>query len=428
MNILYDIAFVVFLFFYLPVFLFRGKRRKGIFIRLGFYPKQLRMELKDKNNIWFHAVSVGEVLAAAPLIKALHEGYPGYRVVLSVVTETGYCAAKKILPDNDIALYLPFDLTFIVRKVIGYIRPVFLIITETELWPNLILSAHSMKIKVFLVNGRISDKSFRRYRAIKGLLFPVMECVDIFCMQTREYARRIESLGACRDRIAVLGNMKFDSACQGDVSDEYVKFLTNALCLEPGQRLIVAGSTHRGEEEMILGAYAQLKESHAGLRIIIAPRHIERYREIACLVRRSGLEPVFFSRLRDEALISPDQVVIVDIIGMLKAVYSIAYLVFVGGSLIKHGGQNMVEPAVFAKPIILGPHTFNFRDIVAMFLEQEAVMIAEDRACLKNIMSCLLRDKVMAETLGQKAALVVKSNTGAAQRILHIIENETVFL
>ncbi|MDD5504249.1 MAG: 3-deoxy-D-manno-octulosonic acid transferase [Candidatus Omnitrophica bacterium] len=428
MNILYDIAFIFFLFFYLPVFFLKRRKREGILIRLGFYPKSLKALLADKKNIWVHAVSVGEVLAAGPLIKALHENRPGYRVVLSVVTETGYRAAKKILPDKDIALYLPFDLSFIVKKALGYVRPVLLILMETELWPNLILFAHKMKVKVFLVNGRISDKSFKKYRVIRSLLSPAVKRVGAFCMQTQEYAERIKFLGAPAEKIKVTGNMKFDGVFQGGISSGGCAGpLAEALNIEPGQRLIVAGSTHQGEDELILNAWANLKKNHTGLKLVIVPRHIERCQDIARLVRRLGCQPVFFSRLQKGARVSSGQVVVVDVIGILSSIYGIAYMVFVGGSLVRRGGHNIVEPAALSKPIILGPHTFNFRDMVAVFLEKEAVVIAKDGSSLERIMEGLLKDETRAERLGQKAALVVKSNTGAAQRTLRIIEHEAIF-
>ena len=412
----------------MPLFLFKKRRRKGIGIRLGIYNRDLISRLAGRKNIWVHAVSVGEVIAVAPLIENIRQRYPEYRIVFSTVTETGNSAARKILLKDDIDLYLPFDLSFITRKVIGYIRPVFLILTETELWPNLILTAHKMNVKIFLVNGRISDSSFRRYKIARLFLAPALRNINLLCMQTQEHKERMVLLGAYRSRAAISGNMKFDSAFLDDISDRHREILRETLCLRSGERLIVSGSTHPGEEEMVLRAYNKLKAQFPGLRLIIAPRHIERAHDIMNIVQRLHLDAVFFSRLSEENQVVSGHVVIIDIIGRLKDLYSIADIVFVGGSLVRKGGQNMIEPAVFAKPIVLGPYTHNFRDIVNIFLEKHAVMIAESQGSLTGVIEGLMKDKDLAKSLGQRARLVVESNRGAAERTLRLIENEGVFL
>ena len=428
MNILFNIAFALFLFFYMPLFIFKKRRRKCICIRLGIYSKDLVSRLSSRKNIWIHAVSVGEVIAAAPLVKNIRQRYPEYRIVLSTVTETGNSAARKILSKDDIDLYLPFDLSFITRKVMDYIKPAFLVLTETELWPNLILTAHEMNVKVVLVNGRISDSSFKRYKIVRPFLVSVLRNIDLLCMQTQEYGQRMVLLGARRTRVVISGNMKFDSAFLGDVSDQHREILRQTLCLHSGEQLIVAGSTHPGEEDIILSAYNKLQIQFPELRLIIAPRHIERAHDIMNAVQRLRLDAVFFSRLPKESRTVSAHVVIIDVIGRLKDIYSIADIVFVGGSLVRKGGQNMIEPAVFAKPIILGPYTHNFRDIVDMFLEKQAVMIAESEGPLVGVIEGLLKDKDSAKRLGQKARSVVESNRGAAERTLRFIENEGVFL
>ena len=428
MNILFNIAFALFLFFYAPLFIFKKRRRKGIRIRLGIYSKDLISRLASRKNIWIHAVSVGEVIAAAPLIENIRQRHIGYRIILSTVTETGNSAARKILLKDDIDLYLPFDLSFITRKVMGYIKPVFLILTETELWPNLILAAHKMNSKIFLVNGRISDSSFKRYRIAKALLAPVLRNIDLLCMQTQEYKERIVSLGAHRSRTVVSGNMKFDSAFLDDVSDQHREMLKEILCLHSGERLMVAGSTHPGEEDIMLSAYNKLKTQFTGLRLIIAPRHIERAHDITQIAKRLRLESALFSCLAKGGRVSPENIIILDVIGKLKDIYSIAEIVFVGGSMVKRGGQNIVEPAVFAKPIVVGPYTYNFRDIIDMFLEKQAVMIAETEGFLVGVIDGLLKDRDLAKRLGQRARSVVESNRGAAERTLRFIENEGVFL
>ncbi len=397
-------------------------------MRLGIYSSDLVSRLAGRKNIWIHAVSVGEVIAVAPLIENIRQRHPGCRIVFSTVTETGNSAAKKILLKDDIDLYLPFDLSFITRKVIDYIKPVFLVLTETELWPNLILTAHKMNVKIFLVNGRISDSSFRRYKIARPFLASALRNIDLLCMQTEEYGQRMALLGAHRSRVAVSGNMKFDSAFLDDISDQRREILRQTLCLHSGERLMVAGSTHPGEEDIILSAYNKLKTQFPQLRLIMAPRHIERAHDIMNIVERLQLDAVFFSRLSEANRAVSAHVVIFDVIGRLKDLYSIADIVFVGGSLVRKGGQNMIEPAVFAKPIVLGPYTHNFRDIVDMFLEKQAIVIAESEESLVVVIEGLLKDKDSAKRLGQKARSVVESNRGAAERTLKAIENEGIFL
>jgi 3-deoxy-D-manno-octulosonic-acid transferase len=433
MNILYDIAFVFFLFFYAPVFFFKKRKRHGIGLRLGFYPKELINKLSGRKNIWIHAVSVGEVIAVSPLVKAMREKYPAHRIVFTTVTETGNTAAQKILSNNDIALYLPFDLGFIVGRVISFIRPCLLVITETELWPNLIMRPSEYRIKVFLVNGRISDSSFKKYKIVKPLLSSIIKKIHLACMQTTSDKNRILRLGAVNRKTVVLGNMKFDSALLNICSGHERQHLQEVLNLN-GQ-LIVAGSTHKGEEEIILEIYKKLKIKFPGIVLVIAPRHIERAIEIAHIADREGLKSLYFSKImtanypaKAAPTAYPDSVIILDVIGMLKNLYSLAEIVFIGGSLVKKGGQNIIEPAVFSKPVIIGPYTHNFRDIVEMFLREEAVIIVKSKAMLLNKLDLLLKDETLCSRLGRKARLVVETNKGIAEQTLSLIENENVFL
>ena len=433
MYIIYDIVFVVFLFFYVPIFFFKKRKRHGIGLRLGFYPKELINKLSGRKNVWVHAVSVGEVMAVWPLVKAIHEKYPAYRIVFTTVTETGNTAAKKILSENDIALYLPFDLSFIVGRVISFIRPCLLVITETELWPNLIMCASKYRIKIFLVNGRISDSSFKKYKIVKPLLSPIVKKINLSCMQTTSDKNKILHLGVADRKIVVLGNMKFDSALLNICSGHERQHLQEALNLN--KQLIVAGSTHKGEEEIILEIYKKLKIKFPAIALVIAPRHIERATEIAQIADREGLKPLYLSKImtvnypvKAAPPVYPDSVIILDVIGMLNSLYSLAEIVFIGGSLVEKGGQNIIEPAVFSKPVIIGPYTHNFRDIVEMFLREKAVVVVKSKSMLFNELNLLLKDEMLCSRLGRKARLVVEANRGIAEKTLSLIENENVFL
>jgi 3-deoxy-D-manno-octulosonic-acid transferase len=433
MSIIYNIAYIVFLFFYVPVFFLRKRKRHGIGLRLGLYSKEIIKELADKKNIWVHAVSVGEVFAVSALVKSMHKRYPGYRIIFTTVTETGNAAAKKILEKDDVALYLPFDISFVIKRVLYYIKPRCIIITETELWPNLISCAHNKGIKIFLVNGRISDKSFKRYMLIKPLLQPLLRRIDLSCMQTQEGRNRASRLGAFTDSVVVSGNMKFDSAFLGNPPQSGGDSLKHALGIGTGKRIIVAGSTHKGEEAVVLDTFRRLVKQYPDIILVLAPRHIERAREVARQAEKNNFRTMYFSEAikkqgGSNQRISCDSIIIVDVIGQLKGLYSIAEIVFIGGSLVRKGGQNMIEPAVFAKPIVLGPYTDNFRDIVDVFLKENAVMIAKSKHMFFNIIESLLADKFLGRCLGERARHVVDSNTGSTERTLNSIENKKAFL
>ncbi len=429
MSIIYNIIFILFAFFYLPLFLFKGKRRQGIALRFGIYPLKLVKSLSEKKNLWVHAVSVGEIMAVLPLIKQIREKHPDYRVVITTVTETGSIAAEKIKTSDEIAVFLPFDITFIIKKVIRYIAPAALIIVETELWPNLIRMIAGSGVKVFLVNGRISDNSLSRYRLIKPLLKKLLARISLLFMQTEDQKSRIISLGAEASIVTVPGNIKFDSVFSGDTLQYDEEKIRLSLCLDTHDKLFIAGSTHPGEEEIMLRSFAGLKEEFSGLRLLIAPRHIERVKEMQRLITDQGLTPVLISTLSAESpKISAEDILILDTIGQLRSLYSIAEIVFVGGSLVKRGGQNMIEPAALAKPILLGPYTYNFHDIVEMLLKNNAAITVKDTRMLTESLRRLLTGAVLRDSLGQNARQVVHSNRGATARILQSIEDEKVFL
>jgi 3-deoxy-D-manno-octulosonic-acid transferase len=414
MGIIYNIAFIIFAIFYIPVFIFKKKKRQGMRMRLGLYPAKLIKELSKKKNIWVHAVSIGEVMAVSPLISMLRKEYPDYRLVITTVTESGNKVAKKLAQEGEIVLFLPFDITSAVKRVISYIRPHLMIIAETELWPNLIRSCAKNNISMVIVNGRISDKSFKRYSIIRFMLKPLFKKIKLFLMQSEFDRDRIAYLGADSSKIKVTGSMKFDSALTIILSDDDKAKLRSALNLKASERLFIAGSTNPGEEEIILSAYKTLKREFDNLKLLIAPRHIERTPEIERLISESDFTPVRFSqRTTDNGKRTTKHIFILDTIGQLKSLYSIADVVFVGGSLIKKGGQNILEPAIFAKPIIFGPHMFNFRDIAELFLKDGAAIMVEDADSIKRSVGAILKDDSLRNSLCQKSREIVEKNRGA---------------
>ncbi len=423
MYVIYQVFYVIFLIFYVIAFLFKRRRREGIAMRFGIYSDELKEKLSKGKNIWIHAVSVGEVMTAKTLVDKLKEDLTQYAVVVSTVTETGNSVAKKIMPKEAILTYLPLDLTFVVERVIKLIKPALFVIIETEIWPNLIRTLHKNRVPVVLSNGRISPNSYRWYKSVKPLLKNILDCISTFLMRTKEDAERIISVGAQEAKVTVVGNMKFDNA---DFSiDEERKQQVHKLLDLSNRKLIVAGSTHPGEEDVLLEAYSELKERHNNLSLLIAPRHIERSEKLIKLIKSYGFTAVKISQLSTKYAVGStqyDPIYILDTMGQLRLFYSLAWVVFVGGSLVRHGGQNMIEPAFFGKPIIFGPHTFNFKDVASSFLEEKAALLVKGRMTLMETIEMLYENETFAKETGKRAQEIVRINQGAVSKTLNSIK------
>ena len=388
-------------------------------MRLGFFPQSVINKLKGRKVIWLHAVSVGEVQAVDILVKDLKQQYPDFLLIISTVTKTGNLIARKLIEPQGLVIYSPLDIGFIVRKVIGLINPQAFIITETEIWPNLITNLTKKGTAAILINGRISLASFKGYKTIRPFLKGVLSKFSLFCMQTKEDAQRIIELGADENRVKITGNMKFDS--QKPVTSNQKP----DLGLSAEEKLFLAGSTHRGEEKIILQVYRELIKSHPNLRLLLAPRHIERTQEVEGLIARFGFKPqrvsqLFFNARRTTH--DAQRVLILDTIGQLKALYARADIVFIGGSLIRHGGQSPIEPAVFSRPILFGPYMSNFSNIAKAFLNKKAAMLVVDAQQLKNSCLSLLDSPALGEELGNRAKEVLEENRGATLRNMELIK------
>ena len=421
---IYDIFFFGFSIIYLPYLVIKGKAHEDFAQRFGELPAAVR-DVSASRPLWIHAVSVGEVMAARNFIEKLAVKFPGRKIVVSTTTKTGSLIARKILNENIPKFYFPLDFSFVVKKALDRINPAVLIVMETEIWPNLILELSGRKIPVVLVNGRISERSYRGYRRIKFLFARVLKKITHFSMQTTADAERIIALGAPRANVKVTGNMKFDtSLSEGENGDRHLFSLLENRCLSPfsplregGGELIIAGSTHSGEEEVILDAYGALAGEFGNLRLLIAPRHIDRAGAVKRLVRKAGFIPVLLSETKvPEAGHSGKAVFILDTHGELSQLYSIATIVVMGGSLIKRGGHNIVEPARFGKPIVFGPFMFNFRDMAGLFLENEAALQVKDAGELSDALRSLLKDREKRDSLGCAAKKLIDENTGATER------------
>lgn len=422
MFILYDLIFLIFAIIYLPLYLFKKKFHTGFLLRLGFLPRDLAFN----RPIWIHAVSVGEALSVRNLIDELKRIYPEKKIVVSTITATGNKIAQGITKKDDFVTYLPLDFSFIVRSVIERIKPSLFIIAETEIWPNLIRYLYRKGIPVVIVNGKISDKSYRGYLTIKFLLKPILTKVSLFCVQTEEDARRLINLGVLSSKIQVTGNMKFDIADFPDFKNNSQGLIRKRLRLDSQEKVFVAGSTHPGEEKIILDVYKDLLTEFAGLRLLLAPRHPERTPEVAALVKRFDFAPINISLLEKmggQETNNPT-VFILDTVGELLSFYAIADIVFVGGSLVKNiGGHNILEPASLAKPVLFGPYMFKSPDIVKVFLENQAALLVRNQNELKEKIKYLLLHPEQINALAKAAKEIISQNQGASQRNLKAIKD-----
>lgn len=406
MFFIYDVLYFLGFIFYLPVLFLRGKLHGGFKQRFAFFGEELKYRLSQKPNIWFHAVSVGEVLAIVQLVEKLRLSHPDCQMVISTVTPTGYGLAMKRFKKQDIVIFAPLDIGWIVQRFIRAIRPEIFIIAETEIWPNLLTALARVDVPMVMVNGRISDRSFYQYKKFRFLFCDALKAFRAFCMQSVRDADRIIALGAVPKNVIVSGSMKFD-----DVSLEE-KITLSSIGLKEDAMLWVAGSTHSKEEKIVVDVFQKLKQKFPLLSLVIVPRHIDRADEICGIVRASGLGAVKFSSAQSSGT-DCGAVMVVDTIGHLKSFYRLATVVFVGKSLAGFGGQNIIEPAFFSKPVVVGPHMQNFAEIMDIFLDARAMIQIQEEGQLFEALSKLLESAELRNSLGQRAFLTVTKNQGA---------------
>jgi len=469
---LYDFLLLGFCFGQLPRFLFEyfttAKYKEDLLQRFGVYSPAVRRQFHPGKSAWIHAVSVGEVVAATPLIRELSVRHPELPLTISTVTRTGREMVKKSLGPKNQSLFLPFDFRWITERAMSLIHPRFLLLTETEVWPNLIQSADRRAIPVMIINGRISSRSYERYRLVRSLLRPVLARIRIFGMQSSRDAARIIQLGADPKRVFVTGNLKFDQA-NTKISKAEQDDLAQCLRLPPRAPVLMAGSTHRGEEEVIIEVYRHLLTHFPDLVLLIAPRYLPEIPAIEAKCSQEGLfserkthlwkgesrksvnagsmadgqrdgesrKPVNAGSMadgqRDREALKPvnasrradgqiGRVIILDTIGELSRMYSLATVVFVGGSLVPVGGHNMLEPAMYGKPILFGSHVDNFREISQLLKNCGAGFEAKSKEELKGYLEGLLQDQVRRDAAARSAVQVVEENRGATQKTMELIE------
>ncbi len=413
MYVLYNLFLTIATVALFPVILFKlitvPKYRGGMTQKLGRLRKSVLTVIKGTRPIWVHAVSVGEVMAAHPLIRELKKKYPDRKLILSTVTVTGNYTARRRVPEADAVFYFPFDFPCIVRRVIRGINPLIVLVAETELWPNFFRELKRSGIPSAVINGRISPKSHKNYQKFKKLFSRVFDNVDLFCMQSEADAGRIKDIGADPLKVMVTGNLKFDQKLPVRMSAP--------LAIASGKKVITAGSTHKGEEAALLDIFKRLRWKYPDLILIIAPRHPERFDEVEGLINRAGYDCQRRTKLKGPV----KDVLLLDTIGELRSFYSLGDIAFVGGSLVKVGGHNLVEPAAMKKPVIFSRYMFNFKEISEALLSAGGGIMVKDKEELYVQIDNLLSDKELARSMGERAFSVIEMNSGAAQKTIDAV-------
>ena len=432
MYLMYSLIYLIALVFILPFeYLKRPKelRRRWIKERFGFLDIQHGIRDKKQQVIWIHAVSVGEVIAAASLINKLKQRYPAAEIIISTVTDTGRRVATERAGDFAKIIYMPFDLPFTIKNTVRHISPSVFIIMETELWPNTIRIL-SINVPILLMNGRISERSFNGYRKLSFFIKDVLKGISIFCMQNEIYAAKIKALGAEPEKVMAIGSFKFDTMPSLPVP-EWTGMLHGPV--------IIAGSTHKTEEDLIIDTYVKLKSDFPQLNLIVAPRHPERFKEVEELMKKKGLKYLKRSEFLkhktqtvDGSRLTVDGsrftvhgsrftgvIIILDVIGELASVYGACDVAIMGGTFIKHGGQNPLEPAYWSKAIVCGPHMENFPFIDEFYRNGGALKV--DSANLYQSLKGLLSSPEKMASIGSAANRLCGKRTGAIERAMEVI-------
>ncbi|MBI5892132.1 MAG: 3-deoxy-D-manno-octulosonic acid transferase [Deltaproteobacteria bacterium] len=435
MYLIYDIfihlSFILFLPYFLFKIIFVGKYRKGMLERFGFIANE--KVISNKNRIWFHAVSVGETKAVMPLLKMFKQRHPDICIIFSTTTYTGNKVARDYgIGCMDSIIYFPLDFSWVVKRVVDKINPKALIVVEKEIWPNILNVLNSKGIPIIVVNGKISDRSFKRY-VFSGFFFKrIFQNITAFCGQTNKDCERAVKVGIDPKRIFVTGNIKFDMETQSLNYDEKEKIM-QTMGITNSDIVFAAGSTHKGEEDIILDVFGRLKNEIKNLKLIIAPRHPERFKEVENLIKNKGfsflkrteslnpqLSPAY--NLQGQATLNSYDVIFLDTIGELGKIYSLANAAFVGGSLVNVGGHNLLEPALHKKPVIFGPHIQTFSEGADMLTKGGGGIMVKDSNELEERLRQIFLHDSLAQKIGEAGYKVIELNRGAAEKSLEIIE------
>lgn len=419
------LAFIMALPYMLIRMIFTGRYRETFGQMLGFWPKEAEENLGGQGCIWIHAVSVGEAVAASAIIKELKRINPQEKILVSTVTETGQRMAKKIIPEADAFIYFPLDFPWLVRKSLKLFQPKIFAMVETELWPNFLRQSKKMGVINLMVNGRISDKSLRRYRYLdklfSGIFKDMLSKLEFFSMQSDIDGKHILALGADPKKVLVTGNTKFDQS-YGYLSQEEKEHILQELGLSVEQPIFVVGSTHKGEEEHILESFRKIKETYSDYVMILAPRHLDRIGEVEGICRQYGFTSARRTRLPKGQEKIKD-IILLDTIGELGKFYGLGEIVYVGGSLVATGGHNLLEPAAQGKPTFFGPYMDNFKETTQLVLDHQAGVQVKDGESLTREILNYLQDPARLKKMGQSAWKMVEENKGASRKNAEIINS-----
>ena len=433
-NVCYAVALTVASPWILYRFLVLKKYRGGWAAKmLGHAPKLPERSANDgeTKRIWLHAVSVGEVNLLKPLVRQITEKHPQWQCVISTTSATGFAVAQKLFGDRHEVFYAPLDFSWAVRNALARLKPDMLVLAEQEIWPNLLMLGKTAGVKIALVNGRFSDGGYKRYFMIRSLWRFVMRQLDLVCVQSETYAEWSRQLGAKPDAVHVTGSLKFDNA-QTDRNNPATQSLRQQAGIASDEIVFLAGSTQEPEEELAVETWLALRESYPKLRLILVPRHPERFDAVAemlnrrigkspdCWVRRSELQPDQMTNGTQPGYVCKP--ILVDTVGELGAWWGTVHIAFVGGSMGTRGGQNMLEPAAFGAAVSFGPKTKNFRDIVTLLLADNTAVVVRDGNELTAFVKHCLDEPEFTETLGRRAQLLVRNHTGATAKTVALLE------
>ena len=418
--VIYNLLFPVVFLFMLPKFISRMLKRGGygqhFEQRLGHFGTKTKAQLREHRRVWVHAVSVGEIYVALRFMKAYRLAHPDARFALSTTTSTGHAIGLKEIDPRDVLFYFPVDLPAIIKKVLRIIDPVRIVLVEGEFWPNLIRLADKRGIPLSLINGRMSKKSYRGYRRLKPLTADVLRRIDPICVQGAVDAERLIGIGARPESVQTMGTVKFDVAERDPAGEQVAQETMRAVHAPDDAVVLLGGSTWPGEEAVLCDLYKKLKAGNKNPFLVLVPRHVERTDEVVQCLEEQGLSFVRRSQADALQLLEQPDVLLVDTTGELRNFYSVADIIFVGKSLLEHGGQNPIEPAMYGKAVVVGPNMENFPAVMEEFLRHEAIRQVDGVDALGSMVDRLILDPSGRAALGQRAAAVVAENRGVIER------------
>jgi len=422
-NILFTVCFILSSPYYFMRMRRRGNWRKGFAERFGNYDTKLKQAITNRHVLWMHAVSVGEVNLCTQLIRALEPRMPNLKIVVSTTTTTGMGELRRKLPSHIGKIYYPIDRRLYVSRALSTLQPEAIVLVEAEIWPNFLWRARSLGKPVFLVNARLSGRSYRGYKRFSFLFKPLFAGLAGVGAQNEADALRLRELGCRPEAIRIVGSLKFDAAKLDERRLLDVPALLRQVGVKPGARLIVGGSTHAGEEAILAEQYLQLRARFPDLFLVLVPRHFERSREVGRELEAHGVKFAFRSELASREDFAPGEIdcLLVNTTGELKYFYEHATIIFVGKSLTAEGGQNPIEPGALGKAMVFGPNMQNFAEVVRSFREQKAAVQVRDAAELEQVLGDLLADEPRRQQLGRNALKVVRENLGAVERTVDMI-------